>query len=191
MEIITKTCVFCNINQPIINFIKNKKCSLGVNNKCKSCQKLYRHNYNKNNKDKILEYNIEYNKVYNKKWNQDKKHIIKWRSILYRCLIYKGKNKNSKTESMLGYSLAKFKQHIENQFQNGMSWNNIHVDHKIPLTWFKPDTPVWIINHLDNIHPLFSSDNISKLNRYSHNISSSYALLVKEWILDKYLDKIT
>ena len=65
MEIITKNCVFCNTTQPLINFIKNKYCSLGYNNKCKSCQSLYRANYNKNNKVKILDYNIEYNKTRN------------------------------------------------------------------------------------------------------------------------------
>lgn len=190
MDTINKICVFCSINQPITNYIKNKQCFLGVNNKCKSCQKIYNSNYNKHNKEKILKYNVEYNKTYNKKWSDRNKHIRKWRNILYRCLIHKGKCKDNKTECMLGYSYDDFKKHIEIQFRNNLCWDNCHIDHKIPLTWFKSETPIWIINHLDNLHPLSPTENISKLNRYSHNISSNYNLLVKEWVLDKYLECI-
>ena len=110
--------------------------------------------------------------------------------MLNRCLIYKGKKKNGKTEKILGYSIEVFKKHIEYQFINNMDWDNIHIDHKIPLTWFKPETPVNIINNLFNLQPKLAGDNISKLNRYSDNISLEYFVLIKEWILGDYLSKI-
>jgi len=190
METTSKKCNICNINKPFSDFIKNKRCLFGYNNKCKNCQKEYSKEYRQKNKEKILKYNLNYNKIYNKEWGENNKHIVKWRQMLNRCLIYKGKKKNSKTEVMLGYSLLNFKNHIENQFKNNMNWDNTHVDHKIPLTWFNPNTPVNIINHLSNLQPKFSEDNISKLNRYSDDISSEYFLLVKEWILKDYLPKI-
>lgn len=190
MEIISKKCGFCKTNKPISSFIRNKKCSFGVNNKCKTCQQEYRKQYNKSNKTKILEYNIQYNKSYNKEWNENNKHIVKWRGMLNRCLIYKGKKKNGKTELLLGYSVNDFREYIENQFVDNMNWDNIHIDHKIPLTWFKPETPVNIINNLFNLQPKLAGDNISKLNRYSDNISLEYFVLIKEWILEDYLSKI-
>jgi len=187
---LNKFCVFCNTSQPITNFIKNKNCSLGLNNKCKSCQKLYRSNYNKNNKTKILEYNLEYNKTYNLEWAADNKHVIKWRNMLHIVLKHKGKKKNTKTEIMLGYSLSEFTKHIEDQFSKDMNWNNIHIDHKIPLTWFKIEAPIPLVNHLENLHPTSPNYNYSKLNSYSDKISYDYFVLIKEWILDKYIDKV-
>jgi hypothetical protein len=190
MEILNKKCVFCGDEKPIIDFIKNKECSLGVNNKCKQCMKEYRSKYNIKNKSKILEYNIEYNKEYNKKWGNNNKHIIKWRSVLYRYLVYTGKKKNGKTEVILGYSIQTFKSHIEQHFTKGMNWDNIHIDHKIPITWFKNNTPIQLVNSLHNLQPQYSSDNISKLNRYSDKITKNYFILIEDWILPQYVGKI-
>ena len=41
----------------------------------------------------------------------------------------------------LGCNIETFKQHIEQQFTEGMSWENygeLHIDHKIPLKYNKP-----------------------------------------------------
>jgi len=190
MEIITKNCVFCNIIQPLSNFIKNKKCSLGYNNKCKSCQKEYRANYNKNNKIKILDYNIEYNKTYNPKWNLNNPHIKLWRNLINRYVQSNNYIKKDTTECSLGYSNFMFKSHIENQFKEGMGWDNIHIDHKIPLSWFKIETPIHIVNNLSNLHPLSSFDNISKLNRFNHKVDNKYWELCKGFIKEEYLNKI-
>jgi len=190
MEIITKNCVFCNTTQPLINFIKNKYCSLGYNNKCKSCQSLYRANYNKNNKVKILDYNIEYNKTYNLKWALNNPHIILWRGLVNRYVQSNNYTKKDKTESVLGYSNFVFKTHIENQFQDDMNWKNIHIDHRIPLSWFKNNTPINVVNNLSNLHPLSAFDNISKLNRFNHKVDKEYWDECKEFIKEEYLDKI-
>jgi len=190
MEITTKNCVFCNTTQPLTNFIKNKKCSLGYNNKCKSCQKEYRTQYNKDNKNKILEYNLEYNKTYNPKWNSNNPHIKLWRNLINRYTQSNNYTKKDTTESSLGYSNLTFKCHIENQFKEGMNWDNIHIDHKIPVSWFKTETPIHIVNNLSNLHPLLSFDNISKRNRFNHKVDNEYWELCKEFIKDEYLNKI-
>jgi hypothetical protein len=179
-----KYCKFCQQNKPLEQFVKHKKCIDGYNNKCKQCVKEYRKSYNKVNKKSILEYNTKYNQTYNKEWGNNHLHIVKWRGLLYRCLIYKGKKKNGKTQDILGYSVVEFKQHIESQFNNDMNWENIHIDHKIPLTWFSTNTPPNIVNHLANLQPLLLKENISKLNRYSHPIEEDYFLLIKNCISD-------
>ena len=115
---------------------------------------------------------------------------MKWRGLLRRCLIYKGKKKNGKTEDILGYSISIFKQHIESQFKNEMDWNNIHIDHKIPLTWFSTNTPPNVVNNLSNLQPLPTEENISKLNRYSHSVDEKYFSLIQEWILPQYIELI-
>ena len=185
-----KYCKFCQSDKPLNQFVVNKKFANGVNNKCKQCVKEYRQIYNKTNKEKILKYNVKYNKIYNSDWGKKNPHIIKWRSLLYRCLIYKDIKKNGKTQDILGYSVSEFRRHIESQFKNEMRWDNIHVDHRIPLSWFNKDTPPNIVNHLSNIHPLISGENISKLNRYSHLIDEVYFSIVKEWIFPQYIDQI-
>jgi hypothetical protein len=65
--------------------------------------------------------------------------------------------------------------------------DGFHVDHKIPITWFFEDTPIYIINHLDNLQLLPSIDNLSKLNRYCHIVSNDFLQLAKNYINPKYL----
>jgi hypothetical protein len=182
-----KYCKFCHQNKLLEQFTKHPETIDGYNNKCKQCVKEYRVSYNKINKKKILEYNVKYNQTYNKEWGKQNIHIIKWRNLLYRCLLYKGKKKNGKTEDILEYSIYIFKQHIESQFRKEMRWGNIHVDHKIPLTWFSVDTPPNIVNHLSNLQPLPIQENITKLNKYSHSIDKEYFSIVQEWILPQYI----
>jgi len=186
-----KYCKFCQQDKPLEQFVKHKHCIDGYNNKCKQCVKEYRKSYNKVNKKNILEYNTKYNQTYNKKWGNNHLHIVKWRSLLYRCLIYKGKKKNGKTQDILGYSVIEFKQHIESQFNSSMNWENTHIDHKIPLTWFSTNTPPNIVNHLANLQPLLLKENISKSNRYSHPIEEDYFLLIKGWVLPEYIKFIS
>lgn len=182
-----KYCKFCQIDKSYSQFVKHPKTADGYSNKCKQCTKEYRKHYNKFNKQNILEYNIKYNKTYNKKWGKDNIHVIKWRAMLKRCIKHNKIEKKLKTEEILGYSYVEFKHHIESQFTEGMEWDNIHIDHKIPLTWFSPDTPLYIVNHLSNIQPLFVKENISKLNRFSHPVDGAYYSLVKEWIMPQYV----
>jgi hypothetical protein len=183
MSILVKHCKFCDKSKKLNEFANNKLCILGVSNKCKECTRNYRKNYNKINKVKILEYNINFNKTYNSKWAKLNPHIIKWRDCLKSTLKYKETNKITKTVNLLGYTHQQFKEHIENQFTKGMTWDSIHVDHKIPLTWFKKETPISIINHLSNLQPLFAKDNISKSNNFSHEVDKKYFKLAKPFLV--------
>jgi hypothetical protein len=73
------------------------------------------------------------------------------------------------SESLLGYTIAELRTHLERQFLPGMSWHNMgkwHIDHIVPLASFTitgPDDPelkrAWA---LPNLRPLWARDNIAK-----------------------------
>ena len=91
------------------------------------------------------------------------------RSILRRCLKYKGENKTSNTYKLLGYYPYELKQRIECQFKIGMSWDNYgewEIDHKKPISKFSTDSNINLINSLSNLQPLWKSDNRSKGNKF-------------------------
>jgi len=75
---------------------------------------------------------------------------------------------------MLGYSPEQLKQHLESKFELGMTWENKdrwHVDHIVPDSWFTYSSiddeqfkECWA---LENLQPMWESENMSKNNRYS------------------------
>jgi hypothetical protein len=63
-----------------------------------------------------------------------------------------------------------FKLRLEETFLDGMTWGNYgdwHIDHIKPLSLFNEDTPVSVVNSLDNIQALWAGDNLSKSNKFS------------------------
>ena len=70
----------------------------------------------------------------------------------------------------LGCNIETFKKHIEQQFTEGMSWENYgewHIDHKIPLKYNKPsleEAAQWL--HYTSTQPMWASENMSKGCRY-------------------------
>jgi len=70
----------------------------------------------------------------------------------------------------LGCSIQHFREHIEKQFVEGMTWDNYgewHIDHIIPLKYENPTIEETIERlHWENTQPLWATDNIAKSNRY-------------------------
>jgi hypothetical protein len=82
----------------------------------------------------------------------------------------KGKKAGIRWQTLVGYTLADLKRHLERQFRRGMNWGNYgsvwHVDHVIPRAAFAFETAddpdfkaCWA---LPNLQPLPSIENISK-----------------------------
>lgn len=129
-----------------------------------------------NNPDKKKDYRKNCNKdkeiIYRKKWYQSikkrKPFVLAWRSLLNNTLKRLNKNKEDDTIKLLGYSAIELKEHIESLFLDGMSWDNYgewHIDHIKMVSDFNEDTPVDIVNSLNNLRPLWAKDNCSrKLN---------------------------
>ena len=74
----------------------------------------------------------------------------------------KGYTKRSSTYDILGCNYDFFKSYIESQFKKGMTWENIHLDHIIPLASAKSEVEVIELNHYTNFQPLFIKDNLHK-----------------------------
>jgi hypothetical protein len=86
-------------------------------------------------------------------------------SRFWNALDKKGYSKNTKATETVGCSWKELKSHLENQFTDGMSWNNYgewHVDHKIPLASAKSITEICKLNHYTNLQPLWKEDNLKK-----------------------------
>ena len=74
--------------------------------------------------------------------------------------------KQTSVTELIGCSIEELAKHLEDQFQEGMSWDNWtkdgwHIDHIRPITSFEdPDDPeCW---HYTNLQPLWASENMSK-----------------------------
>jgi len=93
------------------------------------------------------------------------------RTLIWISINKMGYKKNSKTNNILGCSFEDFKSYIESQFNDDMSWDNYgewHLDHKTPISWAETEEEIYELNHYTNFQPLWSFDNLSKGNRYSH-----------------------
>ena len=78
------------------------------------------------------------------------------------------KHKNRKSCEYLGCSIEDYKKYIENQFTEEMNWENITIDHKIPLRFNNPSEEEVIERlHFSNTQPMFGSENMSKGCRYT------------------------
>lgn len=96
------------------------------------------------------------------------------KASINKCL--RGKGGGAHWLSVLGYSLADLRAHLEAQFVDGMSWENMgawHIDHIRPLSSFKitgPDCPefkaAWA---LSNLQPLWALDNMRKGAKWRPN----------------------
>ena len=84
-------------------------------------------------------------------------------------------NKEMRSTVYLGCSIDALKKHIENQFVEGMSWENYgsewHIDHKIPLKYHQDGKPPTLEKvgkrlHYLNTQPMWASENIAKGNRF-------------------------
>ena len=77
----------------------------------------------------------------------------------------RGYTKKTRTHEILGIDWYGFKEHIESQFVDGMSWENRnlwHIDHIIPLDSAVCEADIIRLNHYTNLQPLWAHDNLSK-----------------------------
>lgn len=80
----------------------------------------------------------------------------------------KGFSKKSRTYRIVGCQFDFLRQHIETQFEEGMSWDNRsewHIDHVLPISLANSEEDVIRLNHWTNLRPLWAFDNISKGNK--------------------------
>lgn len=161
-------------NKDRIQKVNKAYADVNKNNKAVKAKDYYNKNrevlladkkhYNRVNKSAIRE-RRKYRELVRRK--EDPIFVVtnRIRTRIKRAFREAGYKKNSATENMIGCSWAQLKQHIENQFLEGMNWGNRnlwHIDHIIPLASAKSIDELVRLNHYKNLRPLWAFDNLSK-----------------------------
>ena len=185
-----KKCNKCQLEKQLIDFHKDKYSKDGIDNRCKQCRSDYFQANKETYKKRTAEWkenNIdkwrEQDSLRQKKRRKEKPHLRRWAVLLERTLKLSSKTKNSTTFDLLRYTSQDLKNHLE---KLGMDWNNHDIDHKIPLSWFLPDTPPHIVNDLRNLQPLDKTNNQIKSNSYAHKVSKEYYNIAIKWIKEEF-----
>ena len=95
----------------------------------------------------------------------------------------KGSKNGRAWEILIGYTRNDLKKHLEKQFVNGMSWENMgkwHIDHIVPVSAFNFTKA----EHIDfrrcwslkNLRPLWQHDNLIKNNKIKGHFQPSLLL---------------
>ena len=141
--------------------------------------------YNEN-KDRWNEYIKEYrekniDKIRERKRNYERtrkandplyKLVANFRTAIYTVLKENNMNKYGHYFEILQYSPEELATHLENQFTEGMTWENYgewHVDHRKPITSFNfqeiGDNEFLRCWGLENLQPMWGDENIRKSNK--------------------------
>jgi hypothetical protein len=165
-----KYCSKCKQPREFFDFCKDSRSKDGKQSVCKKCKTENAIAYYKANPDKKKNENPEVRRKRQlRKYYKNRLHS-NVANLVRRGL---GKNKNSKTFDLLGYTQQQLKEHLEKQFVNGMTWDNYgkwHIDHKIP----RAALPYQVATEenfkkcwaLDNLQPLWAIDNLRKSDKF-------------------------
>jgi hypothetical protein len=183
-----------------IEYFRIKSALYAEENKDLICKKSVDYYYK--NRDKVLDKKREYNKLDNNKiksreyrnLNRDKRNNYEIERLLkdgdYRLKrrisdlfkkFLKG-TKNKSTFKYLNYTLEEVKIHLENQFDNNMSWENYgaywSIDHIIPqsLYDYTDENEIKKCWNLKNLRPLEVKENISKHNKLDIELIKQYSI---------------
>jgi len=180
--------------------------------KNKDLFKNYTKKYYEDNKDLVKERVREYQKdplVKKRKIEYMSNYVIKNKQILnnkanerekkryksdprylfirnVRKSVYRIKNNSKRTEELLGY---KFQDLIDKLGR--LPKSNENIDHKVPVSWFKTNTPVKIINNLENMQIISMTENVRKSNTFCHPVSPEYYNECFEHVLKEKQFKLT
>lgn len=204
--ITSKKCTKCKEIKPVNqkNYHRSKRRKDGFVGCCKICKAKSHKHWRESDpvKEKARraasnQRNIENRRAYTKKRQPKRNADDKSRKLIdpsfalknrVRSLMYNSLRhiKNGrKWQDLVGYSVDDLRGHIEKQFKNGMNWDRflsgeIHIDHKIPITAFNFIHPedidfkkCWSLN---NLQPMWASDNISKGNKLNKPFQPALAI---------------
>jgi len=138
--------------------------------------------YREDNLEKIAATNKRYSEshseqraVYMKRWTKNRLKVdpaYKLLCNLRRRLGHavKGNTKSASTMKLIGCTMEFLQAHLENQFTEGMTWDNQgewHVDHIMPCASFdlsKEENQRECFNY-KNLQPLWAEDNLKKSSK--------------------------
>jgi len=178
-----KQCNKCNEVKELTEFHKRSAAKDGLQHKCKKCTSLLDRGrqdarnksnrlFRENNREEYLKQKRAYRRTTKgkiAKYKRDRyandpayRLTLLLRNRLRNAL--NGTNKSASTLELLGCTAEHARFHIESQFTEGMTWENIHVDHIQPCASFDLEDPSEQRKcfHYSNLQPLFASDNLRK-----------------------------
>lgn len=188
-----RKCSKCLIEKDQSEFKKDKRCPTGYAGVCKAChnednkihpispdkREVISKRYYEKNKQvrnaKALKYKRD-NPLWIREWrnNYQKKRreedpLFKLSQNLRNRIRLAMKRtsiaERGKLSEIVGCKIIDLKIHLEDQFQDGMNWNNYgewHIDHIIPLIKAKNTEELNSLCHFTNLQPLWAFQNISK-----------------------------
>lgn len=119
----------------------------------------------------------------------------RFRTAIWQNIKDNGACKYNNTFNLLPYTFEELKQHLENLFEEGMSWDNYglwHVDHAIPQSYFKYDDvnsdDFQICWSLENLKPMWGKVNMGKNNKLTYLSLEMISYLTSKNILLPKLD---
>lgn len=179
-----KTCFTCKNTLNFNYFHKNKQKKDGFDTNCKSCRKVNSKKHYEKNKETIkIKTNSRYHKIKHTekyKIQRNSKQKEKLKTDKFYCLTRRLRNrlyygikntnwkKNSKFIEYIGCNRETLIQHIESQFLDGMSWENIgkwQLDHHFPLSKARTENDIYTLSHYTNLRPMWANENKSKNNK--------------------------
>ena len=152
-EISKKHAIYARKNREKINTYKRKNYNPELNRKRSRA-------YNSTHKEQINAYRKKYRTS-----TPQRTLIITMRTRISNAL--KGNHKSQSSKVLLGCSINDLRVHLENQFTEGMTWENYgkwHVDHILPCASFdlsKESEQIKCFNY-NNLQPLWAMDNMKK-----------------------------
>ena len=160
----TKTCTKCKQDKELTEFNRDRSKKDGRYTYCKVCHRAKQKNWVTSNHEYQSDYMRDYQKR-RKAADPTFRWVAQIRCRLRRILIDTGSHQP--TLDLLGCTGQEWRDHLESQFTDGMSWDNYgewHVDHIIPVSAFdqnKLDERA-ICWHYSNTQPLWAADNMAK-----------------------------
>jgi hypothetical protein len=104
--------------------------------------------------------------------------------LIRRCEKQLGTIKETHAIEELGYSSKQLAESL------GVKNNPTdHVDHSVPVQWFKDNTPFSIVNNLYNLKYVPREYNLKKQNYWFDVITLEFFNIAKQYIKDSFLDR--
>jgi hypothetical protein len=146
----------------------------------------YFSDWQKDNRDRLNDYhqkwrekNIDKHREYKRNYEKNRKDtdplyklISNFRTAIYQVLKENNVKKNGHYFDILKYTPQQLIEHLEKQFSDEMTWDNYglwHVDHKHPISLYNikeiGDDEFLKCWSLDNLQPMWGSENIKKSNK--------------------------
>lgn len=185
LEIRKKKCSKCKVEMPISGFNKHCRQKDGYDCQCRLCHRKVK---------KAFEKTRAYKDNRNTRTRRRRKELPAvailetLRGRLSGAL--NGKRKVTSSRNIMQISIEGLCQHLENQFQPGMSWENRgkpedgsegwDVDHRIPCAAFDFNDPnqQYICFWFQNLQPLWHTENMEKSDKYNQEDKDK---LIEDW----------